>query len=98
VGDAVYTTEDAARRLALPISFLSGATNKLFYPESGQRTRVWLQDRNDRELYQQRIVPDYGHMALSIRHSAHRDVTPVILAQLEWLAGRAQHAADRHQA
>ena len=90
--------EDAARRLALPISFLSGATNKLFYPESGQRTRVWLQDRNDRELYQQRIVPDYGHMDLFIGHSAHRDVTPVILEQLEWLDGRAQHAADRHQA
>ncbi|HAL89888.1 MAG TPA: hypothetical protein DCM66_04310, partial [Erythrobacter sp.] len=97
-GDAVYTTEDAARRLALPISFLSGATNKLFYPESGQRTRVWLQDRNDRELYQQRIVPDYGHMDLFIGHSAHRDVTPVILEQLEWLDGRARHAADRHQA
>ena len=97
-GDAVYTTEDTARRLALPISFLSGATNKLFYPESGQRTRVWLQDRNDRELYQQRIVPDYGHMDLFIGHSAHRDVTPVILEQLEWLDGRAQHAADRHQA
>ena len=97
-GDAVYTTEDAARRLALPISFLSGATNKLFYPESGQRTRVWLQDRNDRDLYQQRIVPDYGHMDLFIGHSAHRDVTPVILEQLEWLDGRARHAADRHQA
>jgi choline dehydrogenase-like flavoprotein len=92
-GQAVYTSDEAARRLALPISFLSGATNKLFYPESGQRTRVWLQDKNKPELYQQRIVPNYGHMDLFIGHNAHRDVTPVILEQLEWLDGT--HGAHR---
>ena len=92
-GQAVYTSDEAARRLALPISFLSGATNKLFYPESGQRTRVWLQDKNKPELYQQRIVPNYGHMDLFIGHNAHRDVTPVILEQLEWLDGA--HGAHR---
>ncbi|WP_306097204.1 GMC family oxidoreductase N-terminal domain-containing protein [Qipengyuania flava] len=88
MGADVYTNEDAARRLALPISFLSGATNKLFYPESAQRTRVWLQDHNGRELYQQRIVPGFGHMDLFIGHDAHRSVTPVILEQLEWLDDR----------
>ncbi|QYJ06873.1 GMC oxidoreductase [Qipengyuania flava] len=84
-GRAAYTSDEAAKRLALPISFLSGATNKIFYPESGQRTRVWLQDANGRDLYQQRIVPGYGHMDLFIGHKASRDVTPVILEQLEWL-------------
>jgi hypothetical protein len=92
-GQAVYTSDEAARRLALPISFLSGATNKLFYPESGQRTRVWLQGKNEPELYQQRIVPNYGHMDLFIGHNANRDVTPVILEQLEWLDGA--HGAHR---
>ena len=81
-------------RLALPISFLSGATNKIFYPESGQRTRVWLEDRNGADLYQQRIVPDYGHMDLFIGHNAHRDVTPIILDQLAWLDERSGMGMD----
>ncbi len=87
-GREIYTSDDAARRLALPISFLSGATNKIFYPESGQRTRIWLEDKNGPDLYQQRIVPDYGHMDLFIGHNAHRDVTPIVLDQLAWLDGQ----------
>ncbi|MBX7500620.1 GMC family oxidoreductase N-terminal domain-containing protein [Qipengyuania sp. YG27] len=96
-GKAIYTSDAAARRLALPISFLSGATNQIFYPESGQRTRVWLQGKNGSELYQQRIVPGYGHMDLFIGHNAHRDVTPVILEQLEWLDGAGQRELARSQ-
>ncbi|WP_370031136.1 GMC family oxidoreductase N-terminal domain-containing protein [Qipengyuania mesophila] len=96
-GKAIYTSDDAARRLALPISFLSGATNQIFYPESGQRTHVWLQGKNGSELYQQRIVPGYGHMDLFIGHNAHRDVTPVILEQLEWLDGAGQRELARSQ-
>ena len=84
-GKPVYTDGEAARRLALPISFLSGANNQIFYPESGQRTRVWLQERNGKELYRQRIIPDYGHMDLFIGHKASRDVTPVILEELDRL-------------
>ncbi|EAQ27871.1 hypothetical protein NAP1_09762 [Erythrobacter sp. NAP1] len=84
-GKAIYTDEDAARRLALPITFLSGATNQIFYPESGQRTRVWLTEHNGSELYRQRIVPDYGHMDLFIGRNASRDVMPLLLEELERL-------------
>ncbi|WP_299193924.1 GMC family oxidoreductase N-terminal domain-containing protein [uncultured Erythrobacter sp.] len=84
-GKPVYTDEDAARRLALPITFLSGATNQIFYPESGQRTRVWLSEHNGSAFYRQRIIPDYGHMDLFIGRNAHRDVTPRILEELERL-------------
>lgn len=84
-GKAVYTTDEAARRLAMPISFLSGATNQIFSPESGQRTRMWLSQHNGAELYRQRIVPGYGHMDLFIGRNAHRDVTPTILEELERL-------------
>ncbi len=84
-GKSIYTDDDAARRLALPISFLSGATNQIFYPESGQRTRVWLSEHNGKSLYSQRIVPDYGHMDLFIGRNANRDVTPWILEELERL-------------
>jgi cholesterol oxidase len=84
-GDAVYTSEDAARRLALPITFLSGATNQIFYPESGQRTRVWLSQHNGEDLYKQRIVPGYGHMDLFIGRNASAEVTPLLLEELEQL-------------
>jgi choline dehydrogenase-like flavoprotein len=84
-GDAVYTSEDAARRLALPITFLSGATNQIFYPESGQRTRVWLSQHNGKDLYSQRIVPDYGHMDLFIGRNASKEVTPTLLEELRKL-------------
>lgn len=97
-GRSVYTDDDAARRLALPISFLSGATNQIFYPESGQRTRVWLSEHNGKSLYRQRIIPDYGHMDLFIGRNAHRDVTPWILEELERLDQQAGTGADRKTA
>jgi len=97
-GKSVYTNDDAAHRLALPISFLSGATNQIFYPESGQRTRVWLSEHNGSDLYRQRIIPDYGHMDLFIGRNAHRDVTPWILEELERLDQRSGTRADRETA
>ncbi|MEO1729457.1 MAG: GMC oxidoreductase [Pseudomonadota bacterium] len=95
-GKAVYTDEDAARRLALPITFLSGATNQIFYPESGQRTRVWLSDHNGSALYSQKIIPDYGHMDLFIGRNAHRDVTPWIIEELERLDQKDSAGTQRH--
>jgi len=97
-GKSVYTDSDAARRLALPISFLSGATNQIFYPESGQRTRVWLSEHNGKPLYSQRIIPDYGHMDLFIGRNASRDVTPWILEELERLDTQAEAGTDRKTA
>ncbi|PHR19861.1 MAG: hypothetical protein COA41_06830 [Sphingopyxis sp.] len=94
-GKPVYTDDGAARRLTLPISFLSGATNQIFYPESGQRTRVWLSEHNGKSLYRQRIIPDYGHMDLFIGRNAHRDVTPWILEELERLDQQAGQGTDR---
>lgn len=97
-GASIYTSSTAAKRLSLPISFLSGATNQIFYPESGQRTRVWLSEHNGDALYQQRVVPNYGHMDLFIGHNAHRDVTPVILEQLDWLDAHEQKCGGRSTA
>jgi len=94
-GKPAYTDDDAARRLVLPISFLSGATNQIFYPESGQRTQAWLSEHNGKSLYRQRIIPDYGHMDLFIGRNAHRDVTPWILEELERLDQQAAPGADR---
>ncbi len=97
-GKSVYTNDDAARRLALPISFLSGATNQIFYPESGQRTRVWLSEHNGASLYNQRIIPNYGHMDLFIGRNANRDVTPLILEELERLEQQAESRSNKKAA
>lgn len=88
-GKAIYTDADAARRLALPITFLSGATNRIFYPESAQRTRLWLTDHNGPDLYRQRIVPGYGHMDLFIGRDSCREVTPIIIEELNRLERQA---------
>ncbi|MCK0100289.1 GMC family oxidoreductase N-terminal domain-containing protein [Qipengyuania sp. S6317L1] len=97
-GEDIYTSEDAARRLALPITFLSGATNQIFYPESGQRTRVWLSGHNGKRLYSQRIVPDYGHMDLFIGRNASKEVTPLILKELQELDQKTSQGQARKRA
>ncbi|MGB3469355.1 MAG: hypothetical protein WBA51_00865, partial [Erythrobacter sp.] len=94
-GKGVYTDDTAAHRLALPITFLSGATNQIFSPESGQRTRAWLSQHNGKSLYRQRIIPGYGHMDLFIGRNAHRDVTPLIVEELENLDQITQTVASR---
>ncbi|MBX7495268.1 GMC family oxidoreductase N-terminal domain-containing protein [Qipengyuania sp. 6B39] len=92
-GRDVYVTPEGAARLDLPITFLAGATNQIFYPESAQRTLLWLQSeaarRNRREGrdgkgdYRLILIPEYGHMDLFIGRNAHRDVSPRIVEELE---------------
>ena len=71
--------------MILPITFLSGVNNQIFYPESGQLTRAWLSVMNPdhAELYQQILFPDYAHMDLFIGRNAARDVSPHIVAELD---------------
>lgn len=84
-GRHCYTSFEAARRMVLPITFLSGANNQIFYPESGQRTRAWLQLQNPdhADLYRQILLPGYAHMDLFIGRTASRDVSPTIVAELD---------------
>ena len=84
-GSDPYTSVEAARRMILPITFLSGVNNQIFYPESGQRSRAWLSVMNPdhADLYQQILFPDYAHMDLFIGRNAARDVSPYIVAELD---------------
>ncbi|MXP09883.1 alpha/beta fold hydrolase [Pseudoblastomonas halimionae] len=82
-GHEAYLGEENALRLALPITFLSGANNQIFYPESAQRTRAWLASHNDPSLYDQIVIPGYAHMDLFIGRHAARDVAPTIVEQLD---------------
>ena len=84
-GEDTYLTQDNARRMILPITFLAGSTNQIFYPESGQRTMSWLKRHNPDHagLYKQILFPGYAHMDLFIGRNAGRDVAPQIVAELD---------------
>jgi cholesterol oxidase len=82
-GRDVYATPANAPRLALPISFLAGARNQLFFPETSLRTQAWLSRYNDPSLYTRHVFEDYAHMDLFVGRNAARDIFPTLIAQLE---------------
>jgi cholesterol oxidase len=82
-GRDVYVVPEKAPRLALPISFVAGARNQLFFPETCIRTQTWLSAHNDPALYTRHIFEDYAHMDLFIGRDAARDVFPYLIKQLE---------------
>lgn len=82
-GRDVYVVPENAPRLALPISFVAGAGNQLFFPETCIRTQSWLSAFNDPALYTRHIFDGYAHMDLFIGRDAARDVFPYLITQLE---------------
>ena len=82
-GGDVYLVPEKAKRLALPISFVAGAGNQLFFPETCIRTQRWLSAFNDPALYTRHIFDGYAHMDLFIGRDAARDVYPYLITQLE---------------
>ncbi|WP_280155518.1 GMC oxidoreductase [Piscinibacter sp. XHJ-5] len=82
-GNDTYLQPDKARNLALPISFLAGSANQLFYPETAARTLAWLRARNDPGLYQLRLLPGYAHFDVFVGRDAARDVYPYLREQLD---------------
>jgi cholesterol oxidase len=82
LGNDSYLQQPAAR-LALPIGFIAGEMNQLFFPETSARTFVWLRARNDPALYTRRQFPGYAHMDLFVGRDAARDIFPAIVQELE---------------
>ena len=70
-------------RLAIPITFVHGAENSCFLPESTEKTMEMLRQRNGSDLYRRHVVPDYGHIDCIFGKRAARDVYPLILEHLE---------------
>ncbi|MBV9729073.1 MAG: alpha/beta fold hydrolase [Pseudonocardiales bacterium] len=70
-------------RLAVPITFIHGAENSCFLPESTEKTMELLQQRNGSHLYRRHVVPDYGHIDCMFGKRAAVDVYPLILKHLE---------------
>lgn len=70
-------------RLAIPITFLSGAENECFLPESTEITYNLLKEQNGQDLYRRYVIPHYGHIDCIFGKDAAADVYPLILKQLE---------------
>lgn len=83
-GDETYLQPGLARQgLALPITFIAGARNQIFLPETSLRTQAWLKGVNANTRYERRVFDDYAHMDHFIGRNAARDVFPYLLSELE---------------
>ncbi|HEX8918214.1 MAG TPA: alpha/beta fold hydrolase [Chloroflexota bacterium] len=70
-------------RLAIPIAFIHGADNHIFFPRGSEITYDMLRDANGDDLYTRHVIPDYAHMDLFVGKDTSRDVYPTILQELE---------------
>jgi cholesterol oxidase len=69
-------------RLAIPITFIHGAENACFLPDSTAKTMALLQQRNGPDLYRRHVIPGYGHLDCIFGKLAAVDVYPLILEHL----------------
>ncbi len=81
--DGKNTYLPKVNNLAMPITFLAGQLNNIFYPETSLRTYEWLQAHLEPELFHREIFEDYAHMDLFIGKNAYIEVFPKILELLE---------------
>lgn len=70
-------------RMGIPISFVHGALNKCFLPESIEKTVARLSTANGANLYTRHQIPGYGHIDCIFGRDAARDVYPYVLKHLE---------------
>src|ERR1039458_119455 len=70
-------------RLAIPISFIHGAQNECFLPESTETTMNDLIKANESKFYQRHVIPGYGHIDCIYGKNAAKDVYPFVLEHLE---------------
>ncbi len=92
-GRNIYVTDEGAARLTLPITFLVGLNNQIFYPESSQRTLAWLEMYNGPARYRQCAIPGYAHMDLFIGRDSAKDVFKLIVDELQSLEELASQPA-----
>ncbi len=83
-GDDAYMPH--VERLAIPITYIHGAENESWLPESTELTFNWLRKHNDRRLYSRQLIANYGHIDCIFGKNAAVDVYPFILNHLEQTA------------
>lgn len=86
VGDCCGEQGVGVPQLDLPISFIAGALNLEFLPETSQRTYDWLCAHNSSRVnqYRRQVFKGYGHMDCFIGKRASEDIFPYLLEQLRY--------------
>ncbi len=82
---AAGATHNNVPQLDVPITFMAGALNQEFLPQSTARTYEWLRAHNPlgAEQYQRHVFEDYGHMDCFVGKNASVDIFPYIHNWLE---------------
>jgi cholesterol oxidase len=80
-GNDVYLPH--LNRLAIPITFIHGAENECFEPQSTQITYDLLRQTNGTSFYDRHVIPGYGHIDCIFGKTAVADVFPYVLDALE---------------
>jgi cholesterol oxidase len=71
------------QRLGIPIHFLVGEHNYMFFPASTDMTLRWLREHNDPSLYTFTELPGYAHLDCFIGKNAADDVFPDVIEFLD---------------
>ena len=73
--------------LRMPITFLAGALNQEFMPDTSLRTLNWLKSVNEKwaeaDYYDRLVWQDYAHMDFFLGKNASRDIYPKIIKALK---------------
>ncbi|MEL7090004.1 MAG: hypothetical protein AAGL98_16430, partial [Planctomycetota bacterium] len=66
----------------VPVDFIAGSKNQIFYPETSLRTYRWLKQMQPdapSDRFSRHVFRDYGHMDLFVGKTADADVTPYLM-------------------
>jgi choline dehydrogenase-like flavoprotein len=80
-GAEVYLSN--LERITTPITFVHGEHNRMFLPESTQKTFDLLCRVNGPDQYRRHIIPGYAHLDCWVGENAEMDVYPLALRELE---------------
>lgn len=69
-------------RLALPVTFIHGALNQCYLPQSTAATHDLLRKAHGDKLFERHVVPGYGHIDCIFGKNASLDVYPLMLRHL----------------
>lgn len=84
-------------RLAIPMTFIHGGSNRCFLPKSTELTMQALVKANGPALYRRHVVAGYGDIDAIIGKNAARDVFPLILEHLRWVSPEVATHLGHHE-
>lgn len=82
-GENAYVTDANAPQLDLPISFIAGSHNQIFFPQTSLRTYEWLCAHNSAKNYDRHVFNGYAHLDCFIGKNAHEHVYGYLWEKLQ---------------